>query len=207
MRLSLSEVQSQRIYNYLKLIIKWNAAINLVGTNLVGASGVAAMISFHLVDCLALITHLPSGPISLVDVGSGAGLPAVPIAIARPDITVTALEPIHKKHAFLATVRRDLALSNLTTIAERLETHQASHPAAYDVAVSRATFALDTWLTLGKTLVKSSGLVLGMEGAEENFLPAGAERHPYQLMDLATDARTRKRAIIRLHCHGKPSAR
>jgi 16S rRNA G527 N7-methylase RsmG len=101
---------------------------------------------------------------------------------------------VHKKHAFLQHVRRTLA-PNLHPIAERVEDH-AHHD--YDLAVSRATFALLDWLALGRTLVHPGGIVLGMEGADQIDLPPGASRHPYALAD-------RTRAIIVLTVEPRPS--
>src|SRR5262249_58606802 len=116
------------------------------------------------------------------------GLPAVVIAASRPELSVHAVEPIQKKHAFLRTAARELGLANLHPRAARIEDVESD---AFDVATSRATFAIDEWLRLGLRLVRVGGVVLGMEGRDQVELPAGAERHPYQLGD-------RTRAIISL---------
>jgi 16S rRNA (guanine527-N7)-methyltransferase len=168
---------------YLALLEKWNEKINLVGTR--DADEIRER---HLADALAVIPHLPVDARRVVDVGSGAGLPGAVIAIARPDITVLALEPIHKKHAFLAAIRRELPLPNFEPRAIRVEDLEERD---FDVAVSRATFALDEWLRIGTTLVRPGGLVLGMEGSEKVELPPGATRHTYQLG-------SRTRSILRL---------
>ena len=160
-------------------LLRWNQRINLT------AASTLAEVQGHIEDCLAIVGHIPPSTRRVIDVGSGGGLPAAVIAISRPEITVTALEPVHKKHAFLAHVRRTLA-PNLDPRAERVEQHVGRD---YDVATSRATFALPEWLRIGAGLVRPGGLVLGMEGADQIELPAGAERHPYGLGD-------RTRAII-----------
>jgi 16S rRNA (guanine527-N7)-methyltransferase len=162
-------------------MLRWNARINLT------AASTLDEIRQHILDCRALIEHIPLSTQRVIDVGSGGGLPAAVIAILRPELAVVALEPTHKKLAFLQQIRRLLA-PNLEPRAERLEQHAGR---GYDVATSRATFALAEWLTRGRELVRPGGLVLGMEGVDRVELPAGATRHPYAIAD-------RTRAIIAL---------
>jgi 16S rRNA G527 N7-methylase RsmG len=95
---------------------------------------------------------------------------------------VTLLEPVQKKHAFLATVRRELELSSLRVVRQRWEDHLAEDGfLPYDVAVSRATWPLKTWLDIGSRLVHDGGLVLGLEGRDPIRLPEQARRFPYRL--------------------------
>lgn len=161
---------------FLALLNKWSASVNLVGTR-----DPDAIARFHLADSLALVPHLGDAR-RVIDVGSGAGLPGAALAIARPDLEVTALEPVHKKHAFLAAVRRELGLSRFHPLAERDEQYLArSDFQPHDAAVSRATWELPEWLARGARLVRPGGRVLGMEGREQHELPPGATRHPYEL--------------------------
>jgi 16S rRNA (guanine527-N7)-methyltransferase len=183
----LDERELRALAAYLELLARWNSKINLSGSREPGA------LAGHVLDCLALVPHLPAGAGRLVDVGSGAGLPGAVLAVVCPALEVTALEPVHKKHAFLATVRRELGLANLHPLAQRVEAHRgAAGFAPYDVAVSRATFALTEWLEIGGSLVHEGGLVLAMEGSEQNELPAAASRHPYEI-----PGSDRRRAIIK----------
>lgn len=190
----LSAEALQRFDKYLSLLNKWSASVNVVGTR-----DLPSVARFHLADSLALLPHL--GPARrLVDVGSGGGLPGAALAIARPDLEVTALEPVHKKHAFMAAVRRELGLTGFTPLAERDEQHRARADfAAYDAAVSRATWALPEWLARGRQLVVPGGRVLGMEGKDQHQLPAGASRHPYALGG-------RTRAVVLLVVAPDPAA-
>jgi 16S rRNA (guanine527-N7)-methyltransferase len=183
--LELGAEQRESIIEYLHLVARWNRRINLTGTR-----DERELVIHHAVDSLAVVAHVPVVAERLIDVGSGAGFPGVLIAIMQPALRVVALEPNQKKHAFLATVRRELGLSNLEPRPQRLD-EQVSEPQfrLHDVAVSRATFAIPEWLERGRALVRPGGLVLGMEGAEQHELPAGAVRHPYVLGD-------RTRAII-----------
>ena len=159
---------------YADLLLKWNARINLT------AASTKDDALQHVADCEAIVPHLPSETRLVVDVGSGGGLPAVVIAASRPEIVVHAIEPTQKKHAFLRTAARELGLPNLQPRAARIEDVESD---AFDVATSRATFALDEWLRLGLRLVRPGGLLLGMEGRDRVELPAGAARHAYQLGD------------------------
>jgi 16S rRNA (guanine527-N7)-methyltransferase len=169
---------------YLVLLNRWSASVNLIGTR--DPDEVAR---FHLADSLALLPHLGDAR-RVVDVGSGAGLPGAALAIARPDLEITALEPIHKKHAFLAAIRREIGLPGFTPIAERDEQHRAAADfRPYDLALSRATWSVPEWLARGAQLVLPGGRVLAMEGRDLHDLPAGAARHPYELGD-------RTRAVV-----------
>lgn len=180
----LSDEAAAHFDKYLALLNRWSASVNLVGTR-----DPDEIARFHLADSLAILPHL-GGARRVVDVGSGAGLPGAALAIARPDLEVTSLEPVHKKHAFLAAVRRELGLTGFTPLAERDEQHRgAAGFQPYDLAVSRATWAIPEWLERGVLLVRPGGRVLGMEGREQHDLPSGATRHPYQLGD-------RSRAIV-----------
>ena len=180
----LSDEAAAHFDKYLALLNRWSASVNLVGTR-----DPDEIARFHLADSLAILPHL-GGARRVVDVGSGAGLPGAALAIARPDLEVTSLEPVHKKHAFLAAVRRELGLTGFTPLAERDEQHRSAAAfQPYDLAVSRATWAIPEWLERGVLLVRPGGRVLGMEGREQHDLPSGATRHPYQLGD-------RSRAIV-----------
>jgi 16S rRNA (guanine527-N7)-methyltransferase len=157
---------------YATLLLRWNERINLTAARTVDDA------MQHIADCEALIPFISADAKRLVDVGSGGGLPAVVIAALRPDLRVIAVEPIQKKHAFLRTAVRELGLSNLEPRACRV---QEVEPDTFDVATSRATFALSEWLVLGLSLVRPGGLVLAMEGLASADLPSGATRHPYAL--------------------------
>lgn len=171
----------EKLKRLIALVVKWNRSINLT------AASSEAEIASHIEDCLPVIEHL-RGRSRVLDVGSGGGFPVLPAAIALPDSKFIALEPVHKKHAFLRTAARELDLTNLEARAERLEDH-AAHD--YDAATSRATFDLREWLERGREHVVEGGIVLGFEAVPRDDLPAGTERHPYQLAG-------KRRAIVLL---------
>jgi len=136
---------------FLRLFLKWNRSINL------SAARTEPDLIEHIVDSLHVVPYLrtqpasQTSPLRVLDVGAGGGLPSVIAAICLPDVHITALEPVHKKHAFLRTAARELALSNLDPRADRIDDHV---PRDYDVALSRATFDLREWLALGLTCVR-----------------------------------------------------
>lgn len=174
----------ERLARFVALALKWNRAIQFVATG-----DADELFARHVVDSLALAPYLEPGW-RVVDVGAGGGFPAVVLAIARPDLAITALEPIHKKHAFLATAKRELGLEGFRPLAERDDVHRARPDfAPYDAATSRATFAVPEWLERGLELVRPGGLVVAMEGREQHALPAGTSRVAYPLGD-------RQRALL-----------
>ena len=153
--------QFEPLARYASLVLEWGARINLTG-----AKTPEALADEHLADALALLPHLPAGPFSFVDVGSGAGLPGLVVALLRADASGRLLEPIGKKQAFLAHAIRELGLAGrISARAERLEDHlRAGGKGAYDVAVSRAVWPVADWLERGLPLVKAGGLWIGLDG-------------------------------------------
>jgi len=155
------------------LFLQWNQRINL------SAARTPAEVEEHIRDSLHVVPHL-RGCARVIDVGSGGGFPVVVAAICLPTTSFTALEPVHKKHAFLRTAARELELANLESIAARVEDYAGRD---FDAATSRATFDLGDWLRLGADLVRPGGLVLGFEATPRHDLPEPLERHPYSLDD------------------------
>lgn len=181
------DASAQNLSAFLDLFEKWNRSINL------SAASSRAELTSHLVDSLHVVPHLrdhlaaranapsPSGSPTahrVLDVGSGGGFPVVVAAICLPAVAFTSLEPVHKKHAFIKTAARELKLSNLTALAERLEDHPAHD---YDAAMSRATFDLREWLAAGRDRVVDGGIVLGFEAVRRDDLPPSVERFAYTI--------------------------
>jgi 16S rRNA (guanine527-N7)-methyltransferase len=164
-RTRLAEGQTTALLRFSALLMEWNAHINLTG-----ARTVAGLIAEHLPDAFAVASVL-DGPAQVVDVGSGGGLPAIPLAILRPALDLTLVEPLAKKASFLRTAVRELALSGRV----RVEATRAGAlaPAAFDVAMSRATFPPATWIKVAARLVRAGGrvLVLTVPGMKQ---PLGA---------------------------------
>lgn len=150
-RTRLDEARASRLLQFGELLMAWNARINLTG-----AHSLDDLIAEHLPDAFALARAV-EGPADLVDVGSGGGLPALPLAILRPELRVTMVEPLAKKLAFLRTATRELELASVSVKAGRAEALPAG---GYDVAVSRATFAPADWVSVARRLVRPGGRIM-----------------------------------------------
>ena len=145
-----------RLVDYLLLLEKWNRVHNLTAVREPGQ-----MVELHLLDSLSLLPHVANAR-TLLDVGAGAGLPGIPLAVARPDLQVTLLDASHKKATFLRQAKAELALDNVQVACERVESW---HPQAnYDVVVSRAFAELADFVTQAKHLVAPGGAMLAMKG-------------------------------------------
>src|SRR5260370_18180463 len=150
-----------KIARFAELLERWNRSINLT------AATSPAEIGEHVADSRHVVALLRECK-RVLDVGSGGGFPVVIAAIELPAVQFVALEPIHKKHAFLRTVARELALTNLDARSERLADHSTRD---YDPAMSRATFDLREWLQAGRTPARPGGIVSGFEAPPRPDLP------------------------------------
>ena len=151
--LTLSAQQQRSLLLYLDQLLLWNKAYNLTAIT----DPVDALIK-HVIDCLAIIPHLPSG--ALLDIGTGAGLPAVIIAICQPERSCTALDSNQKKIRFIKQISSELGLSNMDPIASRIEAHEAS----YDVVTSRAFASLIDFVAVAQPRLADNGYLCAMKG-------------------------------------------
>jgi 16S rRNA (guanine527-N7)-methyltransferase len=165
---TLSPAQSERLEGYLDLLEKWNRVYNLTAIR-----DRAQMRTHHVLDSLAVVPYV-RGP-RVLDIGSGGGLPGIPIAIARPDLQVTLLDSNHKKTAFLNQAVAELRLANVRVAAERAEAWDT--PDRFDTIVSRAFADLAEFVTIGARLLAADGVLAAMKGVhpyeEIERLPAG----------------------------------
>lgn len=141
---------------HLELVEKWNRVHNLTAVR-----ETEQMVSLHALDSLSILPQL-EGARTLLDVGTGAGLPGIPLAIARPAMNVTLLDASHKKCAFLQQGKTELALGNVTVVCERVESWKPE--AKFDVVVSRAFAELADFIEQAKHLVAPGGRLLAMKG-------------------------------------------
>lgn len=153
--LSLSPQQHDALLNYVALMQKWNRVYNLTAIR-----QPERMISHHLLDSLAIVPHIRVT--NVLDVGSGAGLPGIPLAIARPNVSVTMLDSNQKKTAFIQQAITELGLRNAQVVNERVEHWQASRP--FDVIVSRAFADLSDFVTQTRHLLAPGGEFVAMKG-------------------------------------------
>ena len=202
--LSFSEPQVQQLLAYVDLIQKWTKVYNLTAVR-----DPAEMLTHHLLDSLAAIPPLDrqlqvrglaSAPVRLLDVGSGAGLPGIVIAICRPDIVVHCVDTVAKKAAFVQQVAVTLKLPNLRGLHARVE----SLTEPYDVVSSRAFASLSDFTNWSGGALAWQGVWMAMKGRhpgdEIAVLPAGVEVfHVEQLKVPGLDA---ERCIVWMRALG-----
>ncbi|MCG3859702.1 MULTISPECIES: 16S rRNA (guanine(527)-N(7))-methyltransferase RsmG [unclassified Psychrobacter] len=179
--LPLSETQQRTLLLYLDQLLLWNKAYNLTAIT----DPEEALIK-HVIDCLSIITHLPAG--SLLDIGTGAGLPAVIIAICQPERQCTALDSNQKKIRFIKQISSELGLSNMQPIASRIEAHEAS----YAVVTSRAFASLIDFVEVAQPRLADGGFLCAMKGK----VPSEEE---LQALDSDWHIKTIKLTVPRLH--------
>lgn len=127
--LSIAESNQARLLQYLALIQKWNRVHNLTAVR-----EPEAMLALHVLDSLAVLPHIDGSRVA--DVGSGAGLPGIPVALARPEWRVVLVESNHKKVAFLQQARIELGLENVEVIGDRVESVHSN--TGFNTVISRA---------------------------------------------------------------------
>jgi len=147
---------------YRETLLQWNSKMNLVSLQ----SELDLPVR-HFIDSLTLLPHLPAGPGTLLDIGSGAGFPAMPVRVFRSDLRVTLLEASRKKCSFLKELSRRLCLPDVTVLNSRLEDllKQPGRP-SFDLIVSRATLKLPELVEKGFPLLRKGGLLAAMKGPD-----------------------------------------
>ena len=155
LKLPLSDEQQLQLLYYLQQLLFWNKAYNLTAIK----DDQQALIK-HIFDSLSIVPFLPAG--DLLDIGTGAGLPAVIVAICQPQRAVTALDSNQKKIRFIKQVASELGLKNLTPVASRIETHAGT----YQVITSRAFASLVDFVTHSQSKLADNGIICAMKGVE-----------------------------------------
>jgi 16S rRNA (guanine527-N7)-methyltransferase len=157
--LGLSAHQQQRLLDYVAMIQKWNKVYNLTALR-----NPADMLTHHLLDSLTAVAplarHTQGQPIRVLDVGSGGGLPGVVLAICMPELTVTCVDTVAKKAAFVQQVAATLKLPNLRGIHARVESLTEPYP----VICSRAFASLPDFVTWSRSALAEGGVWMAMKG-------------------------------------------
>ncbi|GLU35170.1 16S rRNA (guanine(527)-N(7))-methyltransferase RsmG [Trinickia caryophylli] len=160
----LSAEQSNKLIDYVALLAKWNTVYNLTAIR-----DPRQMLIQHVLDSLSIVPHLAArAGQSILDVGSGGGLPGIVLAIVLPDRTVTLNDIVHKKTAFQSQVKAELKLGNLSVVTGRVETLRPGIevPARFDAIVSRAFAELADFVKLARHLVSERGSIWAMKGVQ-----------------------------------------
>ncbi len=155
--LALTDQQLQQLVSYVQLLDKWNRAYNLTSVR-----DPQEMLVKHILDSLVVAPHLQGS--AVIDVGTGPGLPGVPLAICCPEKQFTLLDSLGKRIRFLNQVKIQLKLDNIHPLQSRVEDHQPV--TGYDSVVSRAFASMTDMVTWCRHLPAQNGQFLAMKGAQ-----------------------------------------
>lgn len=173
----------EKFEQYLLLLTKWNAVHNLTGIK-----DPLEMVSTHLVDSLTVLPYLPKGRI--IDVGTGAGLPGIPLALMWPEAEFVCLDSSQKKIHFVEQAALLLQLQRFSAVCSRVEDYRPEQD--FDLVISRAFSSLSEFVRLTQHLCQKDGKLLAMKGKnpvdELAALPQGLS---VEVQDLKTEGKTR----------------
>lgn len=165
------DIPCQAFLDYLSLLQKWNQAYNLTAVR-----DPEVMVSRHVLDSLSILPWVKGKRV--LDVGSGAGLPGIPLAIARPEFHVVLLDSNGKKIRFLQEVKRVLALSHVELVQTRVECYHPSF--GFDTVTSRAFGHLEQFISKTQHVLAPDGIWLAMKGVQPAHELALIKR-PYRI--------------------------
>ena len=162
LNIEISEKQLNQFYNYMNILIEWNKVMNL--TNITEPEEI---IQKHFVDSLTVLKSIKEND-SIIDVGTGAGFPGIPIKIAFPETRITLLDSLNKRIKFLEEVINKLELKNIETIHGRAEevAHNKKYREKYDIAIARAVAPLNVLSEYLLPFVKIGGYAICMKGTK-----------------------------------------
>ena len=186
------------LIDYLALLHRWNRAFNLSAVR-----DPLEMVHRHIMDSLAVLPYVDGS--RLLDVGSGPGLPGIPLALVRPDIAVTLLDSNGKKTRFLRQAATELGLADVEIVHERTE--RWSVTPGFDTIISRAYARLDTFVDQAGRLLAPGGTMLAMKGRfdareETTGLPEGWH---YQVIPVTVAGLSAARCLVRVCRQGTAS--
>ena len=159
---TINEGQIKKLVDYLALMAKWNPVYNLTAIRQTNE-----MVSAHLLDSIAIICLIEKwlsekNNARILDVGTGGGLPGVVLAILRPDWSLTLIDPVHKKTAFLQQVKAQLSLNNLTVVTGKVEDLPSNQ--RFDLITSRAFASIALFVHLSHAVLADDGCFAAMKG-------------------------------------------
>ncbi len=165
--ISLSAAQQEKLIDHIDLLAKWNKRLNLTAI-----TARDDMIVQHILDSLAIHPHIVGDQV--LDVGSGAGFPGIPLAIVFPDLQITLLDSRGKRVTFLRHVATTLGLGNISLVNSRLEDYRP--PSKFDTLTARAFSSLPDLIKLSQGVIADGTRVLGMKGKYPKEEIASLER-------------------------------
>jgi 16S rRNA (guanine527-N7)-methyltransferase len=184
--LDLEQKQHEQLLDYLALLCKWNSVYNLTSVR-----DPMQMVTHHLLDSLAAVPAF-AGAHNVLDVGAGGGLPGIVLAIAQPAMSVSLIDTVHKKTAFLKQVKAELELANVTVYTAKVQELQVQQK--FDVITSRAFADLSDFVNWSGQLLAEGGKFIALKGTappeEQERLPAQwqvSELRPLQVPGLQAE--------------------
>jgi 16S rRNA (guanine527-N7)-methyltransferase len=164
----INEDAAQKLYAFSDILIQTNKSFNLTAI-----TDEKEIILKHFVDCASVCEYIPRDA-KLIDVGCGAGFPSIPIAILRPDVSVTPLDSTGKKVDFINMTAKKLGLSNVSAVCARAEEFAAAHREQFDVCISRAVARLNILDELCVPFARKGGNFIAMKSSkgEEEYTEA-----------------------------------
>ncbi|SJM93895.1 methyltransferase, SAM-dependent methyltransferase, glucose-inhibited cell-division protein [Crenothrix polyspora] len=156
--IALTDAQIEQLLAFIKLLAKWNKAYNLTAIR-----KLEDMVSLHLLDSLAILPHIQGQRV--IDIGTGAGLPGIPLAICLPDVQFSLLDSNAKKTRFVQQAILELKLTNTRVHHSRVEDYQPE--LGFDTVTTRAFASLPVIIDLTRHLLAENAIVLAMKG--QNF--------------------------------------
>lgn len=188
--LSLQDSQIDRLLDYLSLLDKWNKSYNLTAI-----TDPQRMLHYHLLDSLAIHNRLSPGQ-SILDVGTGAGLPGIPLAIALPDTNWVLLDSNGKKTRFLRQALAVCAIDNAVVVKSRVEDYHAEK--LFDIIVSRAFTSLSGFTDSVAHLCQADTLMLTMKTgiSREEAKKLNSEKYSMRETELRVPGITDKRSLV-----------
>lgn len=188
MNMSVDTVQQELLLSFIKLIEKWNKAYNLTAVR-----DPLEMVNLHVLDSLAILPHIKLPRVA--DIGTGAGLPGMPLAICMPECHFTLVDSNSKKTRFVQQAVLELRLKNVDVIQSRVELLKPQ--TLFSTVISRAFASMSDILKLTSHLLDREGVLLAMKGQipEQELLALSAE---YSVLPLAVPGIDAERCLIRL---------
>lgn len=187
--INVTEVQIEAMLNFIGLIEKWNKAYSLTAIR-----NVQEMVEMHLLDSLSVIPYL--NPALIADIGTGAGLPGIPLAICLPEYEFYLLDSNSKKTRFVQQAILELKLKNVEIVHSRVELFKPR--LLFNTVITRAFASLQDILNLNQHLLADNGILLAMKGQVPVQELAEIKAH-YTVLPLQVPGISAERCLIRLN--------
>lgn len=185
--IDLPEQVQQKLLDYLALLQKWNKVHNLTAVR-----DPEEMVTLHLLDSLSVLPHVKAK--RLLDVGSGAGLPGIPLALCLPDLQVTVMDSSHKKASFMRQAKAELGIANLEVVCGRVENYKPEQ--LFDIVISRAFSDLAEFVALTRHLCAPGAEWLAMKGVYPYDELAQLKIQPAQVIPLMVPGLQAQRHLV-----------